>query len=126
MTEYNIFCWSKVYNDDNSFQQKRYRIFNVEVSKEEYDKITVPKIKLEFDKSLDYDVRYRSAWNMAWNKLSDKEKKEFTDLKYFNAEGFEFITGIKVEKNEVKEITTIDKIKKINQYFKKVIEIIKE
>ena len=45
---------------------------------------------------------------------------------YWIVQLIEFITGIKVEKNEVKEITTIDKIKKINQYFKKVIEIIKE
>jgi len=39
MTEYNYFCWSEKYNDDKSFQQPRYRIFNVQVPKEEYEKV---------------------------------------------------------------------------------------
>ena len=126
MTEYNIFCRAKTYNDNDSFQQKIYRIFNTEISKEEYESITVPKIKLEFDKDLSYDVRYEKARKNAWNKLSDTEKKQFTDLPYFSKEGFEFITGIKVEKNEVKQDTSIDKIEKINEYFKKVIDILQE
>ena len=49
MTEYNLFCYAEEFNDENSFQQKRYRAFNKEITKEEYDKISIPKIKLEFD-----------------------------------------------------------------------------
>ena len=105
MTEYNIFCRAKEYNDENSFQQKRYRIFNKEISKEEYNKIKIPKIKLEFDKDLPYDVRYKRAWNVAWNKLSNKEKKEFTDLPYFDKTIFLEITGIEIKENDVEEMT---------------------
>jgi uncharacterized protein YueI len=126
MTEYNIFCWAKEYDDENSFQQKRYRIFNTEISKEEYQKIFVPKIKLEFDKDLSYDVRCKKARKDVWNKLSIKEKEAYTNLPHFNPEIFEEITGIKIEKIEVKQETTLDKIEKINEYFKKVIDIIKE
>ena len=86
MTEYNLFCWAKAYNDENSFQQKRYRIFNVEVSEEEYNKIAIPKIKLELDKDLSYDARYKRAWNVARQKLSSKEKEQFTNLPHFNPE----------------------------------------
>ena len=92
MTEYNMFCGVKEYNDDDSFQQKRYRIFNKEISKEEYNKIVVPKIKLEFDKDLSYDVRYNTAWKNAWDKLSKEEKEQFTNLPHFDAEIFKEIT----------------------------------
>ena len=64
----------------------------MQISKEEFDKISVPEIKLEFDKDLDYDVRHKRAWNLARNKLSDKEKKEFTDLPHFDKKLFFEIT----------------------------------
>ena len=92
MTEYNIFCRAKEYNDENSFQQKRYRIFNTEISKEEYQNIVVPKIKLEFDKDLSYDVRYKKARKDSWNKLSNKEKEAFTSLPHFDKNIFFEIT----------------------------------
>lgn len=49
------------------------------------------------------DIRYKRAWNVARNKLSDKEKKEFTDLPYFDRDIFMDITGIDVKENDVKE-----------------------
>ena len=117
MTEYNIFCWSKEHNDENSFQQKRYRIFNTEISKEEYQKIVVPKIKLEFDKDLSYDVRYKKARKDAWNKLSQKEKEQFTNLQHFNPEIFEEITGIKIDE-EITEMTLADICKELGKNIK--------
>jgi deoxyhypusine synthase len=62
MTEYNYFCWSKEYNDGMSFQQKRYRVFNVEVSKEEYESIDKIYNKLEFDPNERYGTRYATAF----------------------------------------------------------------
>ena len=112
MTEYNLFFYAEKFNDMVSFQHKRYRIFNKEISKEEYNKITIPKIKLEFDKTLAYDTRYNSAWNIARNKLSNKEKKKFTDLIHFDVEIFEKITGIKVNE-EVEKLTLEDVCKKL-------------
>jgi hypothetical protein len=98
MTEYNTFCWSERYNDDKSFQQKRYRIFNKEYSKSAYEKITskiksiIPnpnKLKLsEFWKTITQD-QIKSIMN-----IEDLE---------FDVEGFECITGIKVQK-ELSEV----------------------
>jgi len=62
MTEYNYFCWSKKYNDDNSFQQKRYRIFNKEVTKEEYNKVNKMYHRLEFDLNEDCETRFQTAF----------------------------------------------------------------
>ena len=72
MTEYNYFCSAKKYNDENSFQQKRYRVFNTQITKEEYERI--PKIynKLEFDKNESYTTRFKTAFKKMWNKLDSK------------------------------------------------------
>jgi len=82
MTEYNYFCWSTEYNSDTSFQQKRYRVFNVEVGEDEYNKIK--KIYRELDKKM-------------WNTLSNEEKQEYFDIPHFSWEGFSYITGIEKE-----------------------------
>jgi len=93
----------------------------VQISKDEFDKISVPSIKLEFDKNLSYDVRYKRAWNMARNKLSDKKKKDFTDLPYFDKKIFEDITGIKIDE-DIEEITLSEVCKRLG----KNVKIIKE
>lgn len=67
MTEYNYFCWSKEYNDSTSFQQKRYRVFNVEVGKEEYGKIKKIYNKLEFDPNESPTTRYTTAFKKMWD-----------------------------------------------------------
>lgn len=92
MTEYNMFCSAKEYNDDDSFQQKRWRIFNKQITEKEYKAIIKPSIKLEFDKDLSYSERYQSAWKVARSKLSNKEKQQFLELPHFNAEIFLDIT----------------------------------
>ncbi len=97
MTEYNYFCWSKEYNDKDSFQQKRYRVFNVEVSKEEYDKIKKIYYKLDIDKSGNLKTRFQTAFKKMWEGLNKKGKQEYFNIPHFNWEGFTFITGIKKE-----------------------------
>jgi hypothetical protein len=92
MTEYNIFCYSEKFNDKNSFQQNRYRVFNTQITKEEYDKISIPKIKLEFDKNESYETRYQTAFKKAWNLLNQEEKNKFLNLQHFNSEIFKEIT----------------------------------
>ena len=64
----------------------------MQITKDEYDKISIPEIRLKIDKNLNYDVRYKKAWNVARNKLSNTEKKQFTDLPYFDKKIFEDIT----------------------------------
>lgn len=107
MTEYNYFCWSKTYNDEDSFQQKRYRVFNVEVGEEEYNKIKKISNKLEFDKKDSFDVRFSNAFKKMWDNLTEEEQQEYLDIPHFNWEGFTFITGIKPEdvKNKVETLS---------------------
>jgi len=101
MTEYNYFCWSKEHNDENSFQQKRYRVFNVKVTKEEYNKIDKIYHKLEFDNDESYATRFQTAFKKMWDKLSQEEKQEYFDIPHFDWEGFTFITGITEAKEEL-------------------------
>lgn len=107
MTEYNYFCWSEKYDDEKSFQQKRYRVFNVEVTEEEYNSIDKIHHKLEFDPDESYDTRFKTAFRKMWDKLTDKEKQEYYDIPHFDWYGFTFITGIEkeehVEKKAVEE-----------------------
>ena len=103
MTKCNYFCWAEEYDDKNSFQQKRYRIFNTQVTKEEYNNVKKIYSKLEFDKNEDYKTRFKTAFKKMWNKLSKAEKQEYFNIPYFNWEGFTFITGI--EKEEKEEMT---------------------
>ena len=86
MTEYNTFCWSTSYNSDTSFQQKKYRVFNTQISKEEYDAIKIPNHELEFDDDESYSTRYATAFKKMWDTLSQEEKQEYFDIPHFNWE----------------------------------------
>jgi len=97
MTEHNYFCWSEKYNDKDSFQKKRYRVFNVEVREEEYKKIKKIYHGLEFDENESYETRFQTAFKKMWDKLSDKERQEYFDIPHFDKIGFEFIVGVKVD-----------------------------
>ena len=92
MTEYNLFCFAEDFNDENSFQQKRYRVFNKEITQEEYDKISIPRIKLNFDKDELYFTRYQTAFKKAWNELSQDDKNKILDLPHFDKDIFFKIT----------------------------------
>jgi len=117
MTKYNYFCWSGKFNNDNSFQQKRYRIFNKEVSKEEYEKVKKIYHKLEFNKDEDYETRFQTAFKKMWEKLEDKEKQEYFDIPHFSWEGFTFITGIEKEAKE-QELTLKQVCKELGRNIK--------
>lgn len=91
MTEYNLWCYSKEFNDINSFQQKRYRAFNKEVGKTRYEEILklvneiIPQNKLLFTNT------FKSVTQTQWNQLlSIPEANDFK-------EGFEYISGCKIE-----------------------------
>ena len=86
MTKYNYFCWADKYNDENSFQQKRYRVFNVEVTKEEYNNIKKIYHKLEFDKREYCDTRFQIAFKKMRENLSKEEKQEYFNIPHFNRE----------------------------------------
>jgi hypothetical protein len=116
MTGSNYFCWSKKYNDNMSSRQKRYRVFNVEVSEEEYNKIKKIYHKLEFDPNENHKASFKTAFKKMWNTLSQKEKQEYFDIPHFNWEGFTFITG--VEKEEIEEMTVEQICKELGREIK--------
>ena len=103
MTEYNYFCRSTQYNSDTSFQQKRYRVFNVEVGKEQYEKIKKIWCKLEFDRNESYTTRFQTAFKKMRSWLTKEQKQEYYDIPHFDWEWFTYITG--VEKEPEKELT---------------------
>ena len=118
MTEYNYFCSAKECNDKDSFQQKRYRVFNVEIGIGEYEKIDKIYHRLEFDKNESYTTRFQTAFKKMWDKLSEKEKQKYFDIPHFNWDIFTDITGVKKEtKKETRrirignEVFTIEKSK---------------
>ena len=108
MTERNYFCWSEKYNDKDSFQKKRYRVFNVEVREEEYKKIKKIYHELEFDENESYETRFQTAFKKMWDKLSDKERQEYFDIPHFDWKGFTYIT--RIGKEEKKEEMTLKQI----------------
>lgn len=48
------------------------------------------------------ELSYTEAWRNMWNKLSDKEKNEFTLLPNFDKDIFKTITGVEIEEKFVK------------------------
>ncbi len=120
MTEYNYFCRSTEYNSDTSFQQKRYRVFNVGVTKEEYFNIKKLNYKLEFDKNESYKTRFSTAFKKMRNTLTTEQKQEFYDIPHFNKEWFTYITGIEKEAEEIVEMT----MEEINKALWKKVKII--
>ena len=90
MTEHNIFCYSKIYNDEHSFQQKRYRAFNKEVGNERYNKIFSEVKNILGTPKLKLTNFWKQVTQEQWQKLlAIPEAKDFK-------EGFEYISGQKI------------------------------
>jgi hypothetical protein len=85
MTERNTFCWSTEYNDDNSFQQERFRIFNQVYNHDTYHNITVNINKILKDTKLNEITQDQI-----------KLIKAIPDL-IFNDYGFTYITGVVID-----------------------------
>ena len=91
MTEFNLFCYSEKYNDENSFQQKRYRVFNKEVSNERYYEIKeIVDGMLKNDNKLKLSDFWKKVTQDQWQQLL--AIPEASDFK----EGFEYISGQKI------------------------------
>lgn len=105
MTEYNIFCYSEKFNDENSFQQKRYRAFNKEVGKDRYYEIK--SLVNEILKDFKSDLK-NNYWKTEWLKVTKDQWKKLLSIpeaKDFKA-GFEFIAGgIEINIDEAEEMT---------------------
>lgn len=98
MTEYNLFCYSKEYNDDNSFQQKRYRAFNKEVGRERYYQILSLVKSILLNKDLKLNEYWKQVTQDQWRQLLDiPEARDFK-------EGFEYISGCEINLDQVEVV----------------------
>jgi hypothetical protein len=107
MSEHQLFCFAEEYGSiyRDSMQQKSYRIFNIEVSKEEYMTMMPPSIKLWFNKNEPNATRYSTAFKNAWSLLNQEQKKKFTSLPHFNKDIFLKITGVDVDLEPSNQMT---------------------
>lgn len=120
MTEYNLFCYSEDYGDENSFQQKNYRAFNKEVGKCRYYEIRHLVFKIiPNPKKLQLTDFWQSITQDQWQQLL--AIPEANDFK----EGFEFISDCKIENRKEKE-SEIEHLKKEVADIKKENDLLKQ
>jgi len=111
MSERMIFCLGEgKYKTEGEGYQKNSRIFNKEVSEEEFNKAksTQPVFLLPISKTLSYE----NAWEEVWKTASKEFKDWVKNLPNFDAELFEKITGVKFESG-MKEMTVKDVSEKL-------------
>ena len=119
MTEYNIFCYSKNYNDENSFQQKRYRAFNKEVGEKRYYEIKSKVQSILGNKKIQLSDFWKQVTQEQWKQLLDiPEARDFK-------EGFEYISGVKIELDDKVEIVCEGKSVKISRESAKALGLVK-
>jgi len=100
MTEYNIFCASETYNDDNSFQQPRYRAFNKKVGKERYNQIS-KLIKNDIFK--DFTLDTRRDWTEEWRRVTPEQWKRLSEIPEYDADVVEMVVGFKPQADDATE-----------------------
>ena len=99
MSEYNIFCYSDD-RDNDGLQRPKYQVFNTQLTEEEYSKISIPSMILEFDENEKFKTRYKTAFNKAFQKLHQEDKDKITSLPWFDAEVFKKYWGVDIRKEE--------------------------
>ena len=99
MTEFNLFCYSEKFNDENSFQQKRYRAFNKEVGEKRYNEI-LKAVKKIFS-GLKLELKYKS-WLEEWKKVTSEQWQNILKIPESDKEVIEAIVGFKLEINTQK------------------------
>ena len=80
MTEYNIFCYSKICNNDKWFQQKRYRAFNKEVGEKRYKEIVKEVSTILGSPKMKLSDFWKQVTQEQWIQLLDiPEAKDFKE-----------------------------------------------
>jgi hypothetical protein len=99
MTEYNIFCAAEKYDDENSFQQSRWRAFNKVVGEERYWEI-VNLIKDDIFKDLKLELD-KNSWQDEWKKVLPKLWSRMRDeIPEYDEKVVEMVIGFKPEYEE--------------------------
>ena len=120
MSEYMIFCLGDgKYESKGEGYQKNHRVFNQQLTKEEWNKVKseLSVIKIPLTKWIDSKdmtsedkdnsstwkevggilkvLSYEQAWATWWLEAKQEEKNKILDCKYFDPKIFTEITGIK-------------------------------
>ena len=109
MTEYNLFCWAKNYNDKDSFQQARYRAFNKEVGEKRYYEIK-DLIRDDILKDLKLDLN-KNSWVDEWKKVSSDQWNRILEIPEADKEIIEKIIGFKIDLEKPEDLIEIDGVK---------------
>lgn len=146
MSEKMIFClgdgkWER----KGEGYQKNLRVFNQDVSEDEYNStlklLRENQIKIQLTKWVDEEdlkddeksdltkkiggklkvFSYEEAWATFWNEATQTQKNTILNLKWFNSEIFKGITGIDVTKQQPKEMT----VKEISEALGYEVKIVK-
>ena len=114
MTERNIFCASKVSNDDNSFQQERFRAFNKVVGEERYFQIVniIKKILKDFE------MNPKENWTKEWEKVTTQQWRELSEIPEFDIDVVKMIIGFKPEITDIQEMTLSEVCKELGKEIK--------
>ena len=122
-----LFCLGEgKYESKGKGYQKNNNVFNVQITSEEYNKISIPRIKLPLTKWIEEKEMndkekennenykylggylrvnsYKDSWKEFWSTAEESVKKQFKEIPHFNSEIFEEITGINIEE-KVEELT---------------------
>lgn len=133
MSEKMIFCLGDGrWENKGEGYQKNLRIFNQDVSEDEYNKtlslLGDNEIKIQLTKWVDYKnldkddqtstskqlggllkvFTYEEAWKNFWDKATQEQKSVILDIPQFDNEIFKSITGIDVKQSKNPTEITID------------------
>jgi rubrerythrin len=114
MTEYNLFCYSKSFNDSNSFQKERYRAFNKVVGEKRYNEILKLVNEIIPQEQLTFSESFKTITQTQWSQLL--AIPEASDFK----EGFEYISDCKIDDVNLKKN---DLLKKADELIEKANEL---
>jgi len=132
MSERMLFCLGEgKYANYGEGYQKNNRVFNVQVTEDEWAKAnnSRPSFELPLAKWIDKDdmtdeekknykiykeiggylkvLSYQDAWKEGWSKASDEFKKWVKDLPHFDAKIFKEITGLDIEETLIGSIAEV-------------------
>ena len=116
MTEYNVFCFAKNYNDDDSFQQERYRAFNKVVGEKRYKEI-LKEIREIFGSDFKLELN-ENTWEDEWRKVAKEKWIKISKIPEFDKKVVEGVIGFKLDLDEQETVTvkisksTLDMLKK--------------
>jgi hypothetical protein len=95
MTEHNVFCWAE--DEEDGFQQPRYRAFNKEVGRYRYSEILmkVSNILKDLILHLDNEAKW-DKWKNEWKKVTYDQWKQILAIPEADQDIIEKIIGFEL------------------------------